>query len=209
MPRSVFIVRHGNTFDKGDVVTRVGARTDLPLSNSGQEQARALARQLADENFQAAYCSPLQRTQQTSRAIIEEQEAPVRLTLVDFLREIDYGPDENAPEDKVIARIGRPALDLWETQAIPPNGWDVDPAFLVSSWSRLFSEIAADCSTDAPVLVVTSNGVARFALHAAGADSDSHNLKLKTGAYGVVDVHNSPTRNTSPICFVRNWGVRP
>ncbi|MBR9836035.1 MAG: histidine phosphatase family protein, partial [Alphaproteobacteria bacterium] len=30
MARPVYIVRHGNTFDKGDTVTRVGARTDLP-----------------------------------------------------------------------------------------------------------------------------------------------------------------------------------
>ena len=39
----IYIVRHGNTFDKGDVVTRVGARTDLGLSSSGQTQAEALA----------------------------------------------------------------------------------------------------------------------------------------------------------------------
>ena len=38
----IYIVRHGNTFDKGDVVTRVGARTDLPLSRSGFAQAEAL-----------------------------------------------------------------------------------------------------------------------------------------------------------------------
>ena len=43
MVRKVYIVRHGNTFDKGDVVTRVGARTDLPLSSSGQTQAEQLA----------------------------------------------------------------------------------------------------------------------------------------------------------------------
>ena len=31
----VIICRHGNTFDKGDLVRRVGARTDLALSKSG------------------------------------------------------------------------------------------------------------------------------------------------------------------------------
>ncbi|MFZ4686424.1 MAG: histidine phosphatase family protein [Hyphomonadaceae bacterium] len=39
MQTRIFIVRHGNTFDKGDVVTRVGGRTDLPLSTSGSAQA--------------------------------------------------------------------------------------------------------------------------------------------------------------------------
>ena len=37
----VYIVRHGNTFDRGDVILRVGGRTDIPLSTSGIDQAKA------------------------------------------------------------------------------------------------------------------------------------------------------------------------
>ena len=66
----IVICRHGNTFDKGDVVTRVGARTDLPLSSSGRAQAEILAAELSEYNFTHAYCSPLMRTQQTAMAII-------------------------------------------------------------------------------------------------------------------------------------------
>ena len=69
----IYIVRHGNTFDKGDVVTRVGARTDLPLSSSGRAQAEKLAahfREVAPQGFSAAYCSPLQRTRQTAETIL-------------------------------------------------------------------------------------------------------------------------------------------
>jgi len=51
MTRQLFIVRHGNTFDPGDTVTRVGARTDLPLSSSGRAQADALARHFAGMSF--------------------------------------------------------------------------------------------------------------------------------------------------------------
>ncbi|HBU32950.1 MAG TPA: histidine phosphatase family protein, partial [Hyphomonas sp.] len=66
----LIIVRHGNTFDKGDTVTRVGGRTDLPLSASGLAQADALANHFADTRFVAAFCSPLMRTRQTARAMI-------------------------------------------------------------------------------------------------------------------------------------------
>ena len=38
----LLLARHGNTFDKGDKVVWVGARTDLPLTAKGREQARAL-----------------------------------------------------------------------------------------------------------------------------------------------------------------------
>ena len=39
---TLIIARHGNTFDKGDIPTRVGARTDLPLVEKGRAQAKAL-----------------------------------------------------------------------------------------------------------------------------------------------------------------------
>ncbi|MEO1406790.1 MAG: histidine phosphatase family protein, partial [Pseudomonadota bacterium] len=70
----IYIVRHGNTFDKGDIVTRVGARTDLPLSSSGEAQADRLAthfRDIAPNGFTAAYCSELQRTRQTAETILQ------------------------------------------------------------------------------------------------------------------------------------------
>ena len=40
--KTLIIARHGNTFGPGDTPTRVGARTDLPLVESGKAQAKAL-----------------------------------------------------------------------------------------------------------------------------------------------------------------------
>jgi probable phosphoglycerate mutase len=64
----VIICRHGNTFDKGDLVRRVGARTDLALSKSGIKQANFLAEQFSPlksgYNFSKAYSSTLQRTKE-------------------------------------------------------------------------------------------------------------------------------------------------
>ena len=39
-PTRLIIARHGNTFDAGDIPTRVGRRTDLPLVASGEAQAK-------------------------------------------------------------------------------------------------------------------------------------------------------------------------
>ena len=81
----IIVCRHGNTFDKGDTVTRVGGRTDLPLSTSGTAQAEALSRHFTDTAFRAAYCSPLQRTRETAAAILSARADGPDLTVLPFL----------------------------------------------------------------------------------------------------------------------------
>lgn len=201
----IYIVRHGNTFDKGDVVTRVGARTDLPLSQSGQAQADALAKHFAarhPEGFDMAFCSPLLRTRQTAETILAGYEKAPDLRTLEFLREIDYGPDENQPEEKVIARIGEAALEAWDRDAVPPPGWEVSPDRLIAEWASLLNTLSAPPSFP-PVLIVTSNGIARFVLDAVvkmACEPDS--IKLKTGAYGLI-------RTCETGATLMDWNVRP
>ncbi len=203
----IYLVRHGNTFDKGDVVTRVGARTDMPLSSSGCAQAEALADHFASEvsgGFSKAYCSTLVRTRQTAEAILDRFDHAPELEVLDFLREVDYGPDENRPEEEVVARIGVEALSLWESQAVPPPGWKIDPDFIKQQWQVLFREIASQQNHQDPVLIVTSNGIARFALQAAAAGSTSvDTIKLSTGAFGRFSIDNDGNAQ------IREWNIRP
>ncbi len=196
MTTHLYIVRHGNTFDKGDVVTRVGGRTDLPLSASGRAQAEALARHFMTIPFVTALTGPLKRTRETASAILAAQSAPAELTTELFLREIDYGPDENRPEAEVVARIGKSALDAWERDFVPPPGWRVDPAAITGNWQEMFHDLRDEPGAH---LIVTSNGIARFALAAAGVRRDD--AKLPTGGYGIIELTPDPV--------VVDWGVRP
>lgn len=196
MTARLYIVRHGNTFEEGDVVTRVGGRTDLPLSPSGVVQVEALGVHLAGVDFVSARTGPLKRTRETAGAILAGRgEEPELLTEL-FLREIDYGPDENRPETDVVARIGQAALEAWEAHSVVPPGWRVDPAALVGNWQELFRELGAEAGAH---LIVTSNGIARFALQAAG---DRRAGKLRTGAYGVIEIDGGNA-------VVSEWDVRP
>lgn len=196
MTARLFIVRHGNTFDKGDVVTRVGGRTDLPLSLSGKAQAEALARHFASVLFVSARSGPLKRTRETAAAILAGQASPPDLETQLFLREIDYGPDENRPEADVVARIGKAALEAWEQASIPPPGWRVDPAAIIGNWEQLFHDLRDEQGDH---VVVTSNGIARFALVAAGVHRPD--AKLPTGGYGVIELRPEPV--------VIDWNLRP
>jgi probable phosphoglycerate mutase len=111
------------------------------------------------------------------------------------LTEIDHGPDENQPEEAVIARIGPEALRLWEEEAQPPPGWAVDPAAAAAAWRALLDEGVPGETR----LIVTSNGVARFGLMAYGRGPLP---KLRTGAYGVITFEDGTPQ-------LQSWDQRP
>lgn len=187
MTTRIIICRHGNTFDKGDVITRVGARTDLPLSQSGQAQAARLHNFFHPETspykFERAFCSDLRRTRETGLRILDDTH-PATLSERDFLREIDYGIDENRPEEEVVERLGQQAILDWDTKAVVPHGWQVDPGQIRKDWRAFLMEMG---KTPGDVLVVTSNGIARFCLDAVDYIAcDEPPLKLATAAYGII-----------------------
>ena len=192
MGLTLTIVRHGNTFEAGETPRRVGSPTDIPLVDSGRDQASALGQWFSEHDirFDAAFTSPLRRTRETAALILAAQAHSPALELADWLAEVDHGPDEDQPEAAVIARIGAEALSAWETNGTPPRDWVVDAQARRASWRRLF-DMASDTSERA-VLLVTSNGAARFALLADAAlhaQAESlPSLKLRTGAFGRIVV---------------------
>lgn len=192
------IVRHGNTFESGEPPRRIGARTDLPLTAAGWAQAEALGGCLAVRGvaFTKVLVSPLRRTRQTAEAILRHLPGAPEVEVCDWLCEIDHGPDENATEDAVLSRIGSEALAAWDENGVPPPGWQVDAARRLAGWRDLFGR------DQGPVLLVTSNGAARFALLAAGLHTGA-GLKLPTGGYGVI------RRDAHGVLSLAEWGRRP
>ena len=180
----VTIVRHGNTFEAGEPPRRIGARNDLPLVASGVAQARALGAAFAGETFDRVLAAPLQRTRATAEAILADRAEAPAVTTADWLTEIDHGPDEGQREEDVLARIGHDALAAWDAAARPPDGWIVDAERRLAGWRALWAHGAGR------VLIVTSNGAARFALLSdAGLQRQAAalpSLKLRTGAYGTI-----------------------
>jgi len=201
----LFIVRHGNTFESGETPRRIGARSDPPLTAAGEAQAYALGRHFLRQGirFDAAFAAPLKRTTATAESILTAMDdgQPVRpLTL---LTEIDHGPDEGKIEEAVVARLGSAAIAAWEREGVAPPGWTVEPEARLRGWTAQFE---AERQTGRDILMVTSNGAARFALLAlkalGGCGDGRESLKLATGAYGVIEVDGDGPRLTA-------WNVRP
>lgn len=203
---TLIIARHGNTFGPGDIPTRVGGRTDLPLVEKGEEQARAIGRYLQENRLipDVVYASNLQRTQQTAKLAIKASGVTNPIFTLDIFNEIDYGPDENKTEDEVIARIGEKAIKDWDEDATPPSGWIADTDQIIRNWMDFADQICAFDDNET-ALVVTSNGIARFAPHITGdyeAFRTAHNIKLSTGALAIL-AHDSNGWT------VQDWNIKP
>ena len=202
----LIIARHGNTFGPGDTPTRVGGRTDLPLVEKGRAQAQALGEYISKNRLipDVVYSSNLQRTHETAQIAVKASGVTNPVYQLDIFNEIDYGPDENQTEETVIARIGAQAIKDWDEKAKVPDGWRVDPAEVTKNWIDFADQIAAH-DDEETVLVVTSNGIARFAPHITGdfeKFKEKHSLKLSTGALGILS-HNGEKWD------ILDWNIRP
>lgn len=206
MTTRIIIARHGNTFTKEQTPLRVGARTDLPLVET--ERGTNVGKYLKMNTFYpaAVFAAPLHRTLETARLAIAALDKDVPLIVDNRFTEIDYGPDEGKTDEEVIARIGQKAIDDWNTQAIVPNGWNVSVEDIIKAWHDFALEVETNYH-DKTVLVVSSNGIIRFAPYLTGdfhKFSEEYNIKVGTGSVCVLEKNDGETFWT-----VKSWGLKP
>jgi broad specificity phosphatase PhoE len=102
---TLWLARHGET--EWARLGRHTSRTDVPLTPTGQEQARALGRRLADHDFSLVLTSPLSRATETAALAGFNDRA---VTDPD-LREWDYGSLEGRLTDDIRAEY--PGWTIW------------------------------------------------------------------------------------------------
>lgn len=160
----LLIIRHGNTFDADEEPRRVGCKTDIPLSQSGVDQARALGFYLIKEKLLPDYlvASALQRAQQTAQILAHDAGIACDIHTSTEFNEIDHGPDENKTEPEIIERIGADALNDWNEFSVVPHGWKVDPRKIQQGWIA-FAEECLSIREGQTTCVVSSGGIIRFA----------------------------------------------
>lgn len=200
---TLLIARHGNTFDPGDTILRVGKQTDLPLSNSGREQAKKLSVFLNEKYLKIdnVFVSSLKRTQETASIALPN----ISFKIKSIFDEIDYGIDDGKPESEVIERVGVDALKQWEERGIPPSGWLVNPEKIIKDWQDFSRKCVEQYPSGTTILVVTSNGIARFAPTMTidfETFKQSHSIKMRTGSI-------SALKYIDGVWRVEYWDARP
>ena len=201
----IILIRHGNTFDKGDVIRRVGCRTDLPLSSSGREQAERLGTHMKAAGFtpDTVFTSGLKRTQETALRALGVIGESRPLQVRPELNEIDYGPDEGQPEDQVVARVGELALKDWDEHGVMPAEWSPRPDVIRAQVKSLLNGVAGSAQDGDIIWMVTSNGVARFIGQATTWDCpEPEHLKLSTAAHSILEYRKGAWVMTA-------WNVKP
>lgn len=190
---NLFIARHGNTFDKGDDILRVGLRTNLPLSQSGKLQAKCLGDFLHNTNvtIQKIYCSELIRTQETARLAASFLPNKPDIIVSSLFNEIDYGVDDGKSEKDVLKRLGKETLRRWDEQAILPDGWHFNPEKIIQG-IKDFAYALTQTTAANTTLIITSNGLARFFPHLLQSPDNfikNNKIKLPTGSISLFNYH--------------------
>ena len=120
MSTEFLIVRHGQT--SWNVERRIQGWRDIELNDNGHEQAQRLAEFLAHPQnphspLDAIYSSDLARARATAQAVSDRLNLP--LTLVDGVRERNYGILEGVPFDQMAQH--HPAVaKVWQSR--DPDG---------------------------------------------------------------------------------------
>ncbi|TPX05042.1 histidine phosphatase family protein, partial [Schumannella luteola] len=94
-------VRHGQTDWNRE--GRLQGSSDIPLNDTGREQALAAERMLAEWTWDAVVSSPLARARETARIVADGLGLPLGPAYPELV-ERDYGPLEGLPDTEVIAR---------------------------------------------------------------------------------------------------------
>jgi len=105
MPLRLHLIRHGET--EWTLSSQHTGRTDIPLTEQGEQDARKLAAQLRDVRFSRVFTSPRQRARRTCELVGLEAVAEIESDLAEW----DYGDYEGQRSADI--RKGRPDWNLF------------------------------------------------------------------------------------------------
>lgn len=158
------LVRHGNTFGPGDRVVWVGRGEDLPLVDSGRDQARALRGALEAAGWAPSAAVSGELVRQTEHLAIATggRPEPRRDARLD---EVDYGAWGGLATEEIEARFGPEGVAAWNERSEVPAGagWPEGRAELEARVRSFAADVAAGMYGPR-VLACSSNGLLRWFL---------------------------------------------
>ncbi|MEO7933654.1 MAG: histidine phosphatase family protein [Chthoniobacterales bacterium] len=187
----IFLVRHGATVLTAE--DRFAGATDVPLSDEGREQARGLARRLADDKLAAVYASPMGRTMETASIVVESHGLSVNAR--EALKEISHGRWEQQTRMQVAAKFPE-ELENWDRDpyTFAPIGGESGLQVTARALPELIEIVRSHPGEN--VLVVSHKATIRLLLSSLlGFDPRRYrdNLDQSPAALNVIDFKD-PTR---------------
>lgn len=159
----LYLVRHGET--DWNRARRIQGTTDIPLNDTGREQARATGRLLSRRQWDGIVSSPLSRAFETAQIIAEELGLP-EPTPLDALVERNYGEAEGLTGDELGIRF---------PDETPVEGRE-DRAAVAERALPALVELAEQ-GPDRSIIVVSHGGVIRTVLKEVGPSQGPHHTE--------------------------------
>ena len=162
------LARHGNTFEAGEKPVWIGARTDLPLTAQGRNQAAAFGAALRPvaARVRRILSGPLLRTREYAEIAARTAGVDKAVEVDARLCELDYGVWEGKTSEEIEAAYGAADLEAWAGRSRWPRsaGWTPPEATVIENVRALAGSIAAEANEADIAVLVTSNGILRFFL---------------------------------------------
>ena len=116
------LIRHGQSL--WNLENRFTGWVDVPLTERGQEEARAAAAQIQDLRFQVAYTSVLKRAEDTLAIVLKSLGQTPPIIRDQALNERHYGDLQGLDKAATAARYGEEQVHIWRRSydVAPPNG---------------------------------------------------------------------------------------
>ncbi len=190
----VLLVRHGET--SWNQENRWQGQADTPLSQTGYDQARQLARRFQHEGrlVQAIYTSDLRRARDTAGVL--GQALGLRPTEATAWREMDIGTWSGLTTAEVAARHAEEWERLRQGEDLPRGGGETFAQFqgrLVQSSQQFIRDHRGE-----QIIVVTHGGAVRaFLLHCRGLTMSQFGRIEKIGNTGISEVSLFPGGETT------------
>lgn len=97
-PLTIYLIRHGEVHNPETL--HYGRLPGYFLSKTGREQAIAAGKAMANRNIASIYCSPMERTQETAKLIVNQRENLLDITIDERLIEV-HTPHEGMPQSEL------------------------------------------------------------------------------------------------------------
>ncbi|CAM5677049.1 histidine phosphatase family protein [Streptomyces hirsutus] len=191
----LLLARHGET--EWSRAGRHTGRTDLPLTQAGEAQARALTPLLEGRSFALVLTSPLARARRTAELAGLADALPEP-----DLREWDYGGYEGVTTADI--HRSRPGWDLW-TDGVPPGPEfpGESPGQVGERADRVLSKVAGELEAGDVMLVAHGHLLRVLAARRLGLPPAAGRLfRLETGTLSRLSLeHGDPV--------IAEWNTRP
>lgn len=187
----LLLARHGET--AWNASRRYQGQMDVPLHETGRNQADALANRLSGESIGAIYASDLQRAWETATAVAAFHDLPVQAD--PRLREIAFGDWEGLTSEQIRERDPE-SLKAWyddPLHASPPGGETLDQV------ARRAGAALAEMTANNPgktVLTVAHGGILRVLLCLALEISPAAGWRFRFGLASLSEVSVAETGTT-------------